>query len=333
MIGPAVSAPPYPVRIPLPGRRPPQIPAYLAVHDSLRRLLSNSAQLERTFLSQLRSFPLRHSFFEGGHRPFPGGPVLLEFRSGERVDSPTPSQLGLLLFSVYVAEKLLPTEEIVPNVREIGRIASEVAGKMLSHYSASELESAVLGGVPSPKETILYLLTRRLRPRLVIETGVAQGVSSTFLLEALSRNGGGRLTSIDLPNYDPRGRNYTSEATHDGTYVKRELGVGWLVPAPLRSAWTLVLGSSREILPTLSAQDLDLFYHDSEHSYANMEFEYGWAESHLAPGGILASDDIGWNHAFRDFASHHHRTLRVLSDRRFGIAVRAGDRPSAGRTS
>ncbi len=48
----------------------------------------------------------------------------------------------------------------------------------------------------------IWCLTRHLRPKKVVETGVAHGVTSRCVLEALARNGDGRLWSIDLPPVD-----------------------------------------------------------------------------------------------------------------------------------
>src|SRR5216684_329042 len=45
----------------------------------------------------------------------------------------------------------------------------------------------------------IWCLTRHLKPNTVLETGVAHGVTSRFILEALERNGAGHLWSIDLP--------------------------------------------------------------------------------------------------------------------------------------
>jgi hypothetical protein len=45
----------------------------------------------------------------------------------------------------------------------------------------------------------VWCLTRHLRPANVVETGVARGFTSRFILEALERNGAGHLWSIDYP--------------------------------------------------------------------------------------------------------------------------------------
>jgi hypothetical protein len=45
----------------------------------------------------------------------------------------------------------------------------------------------------------VWCLIRHLNATTVVETGVAQGVTSRFILEALARNGTGHLWSVDLP--------------------------------------------------------------------------------------------------------------------------------------
>src|SRR5262249_16918185 len=55
-------------------------------------------------------------------------------------------------------------------------------------------------GLIGPEEgSALFFLVRALRPATVVETGTANGTSTTYLLAALARNGAGRLVSIDLP--------------------------------------------------------------------------------------------------------------------------------------
>jgi len=47
----------------------------------------------------------------------------------------------------------------------------------------------------------LYVLCRTTKPAVVVETGVASGTSSSYILRALDRNSQGRLYSIDVPWY------------------------------------------------------------------------------------------------------------------------------------
>ncbi len=132
----------------------------------------------------------------------------------------------------------------------------------------------------------IWCLVRRLKATKVVETGVAHGVTSRFILEALSMRGG-HLWSIDLP---PPG---SPEKHH-------EIGAAVID----RTNWTLILGSSRQHLPHLLQEigPIGIFVHDSEHSSTNMLFEMRLAWKAVRPGGALIVDDIDLNWAFGEFS-------------------------------
>jgi len=75
------------------------------------------------------------------------------------------------------------------------------------------------------------------------------------------------------------------------------------VPEDLKERWQLILGSSREKLPLLldTLNKIDIFYHDSDHSYENMSFEFNTVFPFMPENGIIVSDDITDNDAFSDF--------------------------------
>jgi hypothetical protein len=135
---------------------------------------------------------------------------------------------------------------------------------------------------------LCYALARIIQPRAIVETGVCYGVTSAFLLQALQVNGRGILHSIDLP---PLGRN----ADHF---------VGSVVPAGLRHNWTLHRGSSRSLLPSVlqSLRQVDLFVHDSLHTYRNMRREFETIQPCLSPTAAVVADDIEGNEAFRQWS-------------------------------
>lgn len=140
----------------------------------------------------------------------------------------------------------------------------------------------------------LYVICRILKPEAVVETGVADGFSSSFILKAMEVNNQGHLYSIDLPN----------QAGHE---IRQDKTTGWIIPDKLRTRWDLILGaSSEELSPLLrKLNKIDMFYHDSDHSYENMEFEFNAAYQHLNKNGILISDDITDNSAFDEFFSRN----------------------------
>jgi predicted O-methyltransferase YrrM len=149
--------------------------------------------------------------------------------------------------------------------------------------------------------THLYALCRFLKPRFVVETGVGLGISSTFILQALQDNGFGELYSIDCPQtiYQSDGGIEINESS----YTSHGTMPGCLIPENLRKDWILLLGKSFDKLLELceSLGSIDLFFHDSEHTYQNMLWEYEAVWPYIRTHGILASHDITWNTAFHDF--------------------------------
>ena len=156
----------------------------------------------------------------------------------------------------------------------------------------------------------LYALLRRLRPSVVVETGVCNGVSTAFLLLALAQNGHGRLHSIDLPEFADRPEETPFWEGKGGAVVPAGKEPGWMIPGELRARWELVLGRSQDALPPLLARlgAIDVFMHDSEHSYECMSFEFAHAYDALRPGGALIADDVNINDAFDEFARTHELT-------------------------
>ena len=80
---------------------------------------------------------------------------------------------------------------------------------------------------------------------------------------------------------------------------------GWIVPEWLKSNWKLHIGDSRVLVPQLLVQlvSVDVFIHDSLHTYDHMLWEFRAAFPHIRPGGLLFSDDAAWNPAFAEFGA------------------------------
>ena len=164
----------------------------------------------------------------------------------------------------------------------------------------------------------LYDICLRMRPERVVETGVHHGVSSAFILKALKETGRGRLYSIDLPNIE-----YQTDHQSKQNDVLLVPETGFLVPQDLRINWDVLIGDSKEILPTLlrSIDPIDIFHHDSMHTYEHMTFEFETAWPHLRAGGLLLSDDVNWSKAFDDFCKT--RKLEYRIHKGIGIALKA----------
>jgi predicted O-methyltransferase YrrM len=146
----------------------------------------------------------------------------------------------------------------------------------------ADVASRMDASKPFPKSrtslAALYGIVRALRPTTVLETGVEIGVSTAVLLAALDRNGHGQLHSVDI---DP--------------------GVGRVARAGNTERWTLHVHphtGGEDALRGLMAQlgDVDIYYHDSGHSWLWQTFEYETAAPHATQ--LVLSDDIDVSWAF-----------------------------------
>jgi hypothetical protein len=159
----------------------------------------------------------------------------------------------------------------------------------------------------------IWCTARHIRPTVVIETGVAHGISSRIVLEALTQNEAGHLWSIDLPHpFNHKLHGQTGVAVTDS----------------FRPRWTYIEGESQRRLPPVVADvgKAELFIHDSLHTAKNTLFEMEQAASIMSPGAVMLVDDIRGHDGFATFARRHPEFETVLcstADRRagFGLAV------------
>lgn len=146
----------------------------------------------------------------------------------------------------------------------------------------------------------LYSIILAVKPELIVETGVSLGVSSSYILSALHENRRGRLISVDV-----------------------EKQAGEIVDDRLRHLWDLRIGESQKVLSTLEIDGIDVFFHDSDHSYSNMMWEFRWAYDRLKEGGVIISDDISWNNSIFDFCQEKGEEVLFLQTSRRRIKAGA----------
>jgi Methyltransferase domain len=165
----------------------------------------------------------------------------------------------------------------------------------------------------------IWCLVAHLRPKTVVETGVAHGLSSRMILEGLDRNGDGHLWSIDLPAVD--------SALHPQ--------IGMAVPERLRSGWSYVQGTARARLPGLLDRlgTIDIFIHDSLHTGRNQRFELESAWAAMRFRGAAVVDDIDHSLAFRDFVERARprawvAARHVTGHGLWGLAIKGLDPPA-----
>jgi hypothetical protein len=123
-------------------------------------------------------------------------------------------------------------------------------------------------GIPRAEGEELYFFIKEHNIKRVIETGIYFGFTSRYILEALPQDG--KLYSIE-PKISDR--------------------IGDVVPTHLHEKWEKISGTSRDELLKcfLKNRDIDLFFHDSLHTFENMLFEYKTAHPFVT---FIGSHDI-----------------------------------------
>jgi Methyltransferase domain len=190
---------------------------------------------------------------------------------------------------------------------ELAEIDAQIRER-IDQLSDSELPFPLAHNAAPSLARVCYALCRALRPAVVLETGVAYGVSSSFITKALELNGAGELHSVDRAPVRPGVESY----------------IGALVPDELRPRWTLHRGTSRRLLPRLLPElgEIGLFIHDSQHTYRNVSWELRTLAPHLARPAAVVADDAAGNRAFEDWAERAGPSFAaVVAEEPVGVAV------------
>ena len=162
--------------------------------------------------------------------------------------------------------------------------ASDFMAEMVRRRDAFGSEGA-MGAIDC---ATLYGLTRWVRPTVIVESGGYIGMSSAFILKALAdgKLAAAKLYSIEL-----------SQECEQGALIPDELRSASAGFVPMRGKVEDFLKGDR--LPSL----IDMFLHDSSHSYRHMLWEFRRFWPRLRDGGLLVSHDVQMNGAFPEFVT------------------------------
>lgn len=227
------------------------------------------------------------------------------------VDEDWDEHLHGLLGAPWPCSQRERLDEVVADIRAL--LAAQNVGygrSTYGYYSDADLSLC----------QAVWCATVHTKPEAVIETGVAHGVTSRVVLEALNVNERGHLWSVDLPH----------PFNHQ---LHTQIGIA--VTDSCQARWSYVKGSSKQRLPRLVTQvgGLQVFVHDSLHTARNTLFEMSQAAKVMAVGGVMLVDDISTHGGFTAFARRHPEYQTIIcppADRlgQFGIAVKV---PSGGQ--
>ncbi len=281
-----------------------------------------SGSKDKGFADVLKLHPLMfaHKTFNTNHpdydaeaaRNFPGkifnfkkdfnNPVYKELKKLTKTDEIAETRWALILKETLAEVKTVPhAEEVFQNKDFIENYLKELQSKYGAYYNP--------GWVNLDDALFLYWVVRHLKPKVIVQTGVCNGLSSAFMMLALAKNGPeGTLHVIDMPPiFDSSDENWKVKGKVYGVVIPEGKNSGWLVPEAYRNRFEVLSGDAKLLLPGLLKKlgKVDMFYHDSDHTYDHMMFEFKEAKTYLTQSGVIVSDDISWNASLWDFADEH----------------------------
>jgi hypothetical protein len=153
--------------------------------------------------------------------------------------------------------------------------------------SGKTIKKSIVGtsGSTTRLKVLAYII-KNYDFNLIIESGTQHSLSS-LVMEKFMNTVNCSIFSIDIkPNVMPEG-----------------LGkINYIILKPrIRKSFK---STTRSLV---YANDKILFFHDSDHSYENMTFEFNWAWNELKVA-CLVSDDVSENMAFSNFVKRNNLT-------------------------
>ena len=137
-----------------------------------------------------------------------------------------------------------------------------------------------------------YLIIRVLKPKVVIETGVHQGVGTCVITSALKKN---------------------TEEGYPGEYIGIDIdkSAGKLFHEPLTNYGKIIYSDSIEALYKFRGE-IDVFINDSDHRSDYEAEEYMVIKDKLSSSGIILGDNSHTNSVLREFSIQSKRSFVLL---------------------
>lgn len=246
-----------------------------------------------------------------------GSLILTLFKFWIKNPKYTPAVLNFVIKKTLASPRFISRNILIEkHSLQFKRKLSETVQLYRKFGKSFELENPQtykkLETILSDKAQILYFIIRKLKPKIVVETGVAAGKSTGYILQAMKDNSSGKLYSIDLPF---QWYIYKDQTLHLDSLPPGKTP-GYLIPEYLKKYWHLILGNTYDKLSSLlnSLGKIDIFLHDSEHSEKNMMFEFQTSWPYIKKNGFLLSDDISYTNAFKIFSKNKRVNKIVFKD-------------------
>jgi cephalosporin hydroxylase len=238
------------------------------------------------------------------------------------------NMMSLELLAAYLGEKLEVVnklyQELLADKRFLAELNTQIKNSR-KYFQKGVFRHEKLDSVDwmSIQRIILYVLVRLYKPAVCLETGVFYGGNTSFILNALRVNGTGKLISIDLPGNEIK-RELRHHLVGDSEDIPEGLDIGFIVHENLKEQWTLIRGDSlKEILKI--KQKIDLYIHDSDHSFNFITREMSLVWNKLKADAIILADDLDWSNGFFSFCVEKKLYPLIITDNgKSGLRARTG---------
>jgi predicted O-methyltransferase YrrM len=258
-------------------RHPPETAAINAVMSVLSR------RIARSRIASVAAIPGRASLVGRYNAAVLHNSARWLLRSREHTNftyNLTPlSREHLIWFIATVADR--PVAEIRAYFEEV-ESDHRLIGHIQNATAASDRRRLADSDVRFGRRVGWYALIRALRPAHVVETGTDKGLGSCVFAAAVLRNGGGRVTTIDV-NPDS----------------------GYLISGEYETVIDRRIGDSLRVLGRLD--DVSVFLHDSLHTRDHENAELAAVGPRLTEQAVILSDNAHCTDALSSWAEQTGR--------------------------
>jgi Methyltransferase domain len=180
-------------------------------------------------------------------------------------------------------------QQYLNEIQDDAEFKSHIAGLLPKHPDRyrSDLEPHV------GRRMVWYAIVRAVKPDVVVETGVDQGMGAVVLCAALKLN--------------------ASEG-HTGQYFGTDINplAGYFLKGEYAKFGKILYGDSLKSLETL--EKIDLFINDSDHSASYEQAEYEMVRNKLTASAIVLGDNSHVTSKLAEFSMRYGRRFVFLAE-------------------
>ena len=163
--------------------------------------------------------------------------------------------------------------------------------KLLDNSACNDLDLEVRFG----RRIGWYIIVRILKPRIIVETGIAPGLGSALMCYALHKN--------------------EKEDNITGKYYGLDINktTGFLIPDDLKKYGQLIFDDSLNTLKSFENK-IDLFINDSDHSSIHERKEYELVNDMLSNNSIIIGDNAHVTDELLNFSTNSKRKFIFIRE-------------------